>query len=299
MSWDIAIDENGEPLLIEMNPRGDIVVYQVFGNLPFGERTQEILDEYLLTLFYNRGADWYWDYKEYHDHVILTKYAWDRETVRVPEKINGKLVTGIEAGCFTGQRIRRVVIPGSVKSVPANVCGSGVRAEVTREEDKRGIVIPVPEKLFASCDRGKNMLRWTPVEGVTDYRVFRMPKGGTLKFLRQVPACVTSYADYDVLGGEMYYYYVRSYNSAYGMSSALTKPAGILTMGVGLKETSEIADAPETPETAEITDAPEIPEASETPESAESADAAEAPTRPKGKHKAAKRHKKGKKRKRR
>ena len=47
-SWDIAIDENGEPNLIEVNFAGDMAVHQLTVGPAFGELTKEVLDKAIL-----------------------------------------------------------------------------------------------------------------------------------------------------------------------------------------------------------------------------------------------------------
>ena len=46
MSWDIAIDEDGNPVLIEANMRKGSVNFHQFNNGPlFGELTERVLNE--------------------------------------------------------------------------------------------------------------------------------------------------------------------------------------------------------------------------------------------------------------
>lgn len=228
MSWDVAIDESGTPILIEMNPRGDPNVYQVLGCLPFGDKTEEILDDYLLTMYYNIGANWEWDYKEYSDHVVLTGYGWNKRRVVVPETLCGKPVTAIGPACFTGTKIQEIIIPGCVKTVDAKACARDVTAKITHLEDTRGIVIPCPDGMSGQAlPTGQCQISWSPVEMATGYRIFRMIQNGQRVFVKSVSSCVTSYTDYDVLDRTTYFYYVRAYNSKYNMSSDFTKPLAI------------------------------------------------------------------------
>ena len=232
MSWDITIDENGVPTLIEMNPRGGANLYQMIGSLPFGEKTAQVLDDFLFTTYFNRGANWDWDYKEYADHIVLTGYGWNKKTVKVPETINGKYVTHISDGCFTGDRIQKILLPACVKSWSNRICsrrGDEI-PEIVQQEDTRGIEIPSPVNLRGEAAPGRNVLHWEPVEGVTNYYVYRMKQGGTRQFVRALSSKATTFTDHNVLAGSVYYYYVCGFNSQYNMKSSWGKPASIRTL---------------------------------------------------------------------
>lgn len=52
VSWDIAIDKNGDPVLIEANMRKGSINFHQFNNGPlFGELTERVLDEIFLTKY--------------------------------------------------------------------------------------------------------------------------------------------------------------------------------------------------------------------------------------------------------
>ena len=231
MSWDIAIDQNGKPCLIEMNPRGECDLYQIFGILPFGDKTKEVLDDYLLTMFYKRKSCFAWDYKEYHDHIILTKCFLAKKNVYVPKEINGKDVTGIEAGCFESGKIKKIIIPGNIKDIASNIINGEHSIEVERLTDNRGITIPKPLNVTGKAGERWNQIKWTAASGVTNYRIYRMKKGGERKFIKQVGETVTFFTDYSVIVGDTYYYYIRSFDSKYGMHSDWVGPIAICTRG--------------------------------------------------------------------
>ena len=230
MSWDIAVDENGVATLIEMNPRGEAGIYEAIGRLPFGKRTASIIDEYLFIAFFNRGANWRWDYNEYADHIVLTKYGWERSTVRVPEKINGKTVTHIAANCFSGQRIKRIIIPGCVKSWDDRICAEMEhQPEITWLEDNRGIIVPAVEQISGGLRGDGNYIQWEPVEGVTTYHIYRMQQGQEREFIKAVSSYTTAYKDHNVLDGVLYYYYVRTHDSSCNIFGDWSRAVGIRT----------------------------------------------------------------------
>ncbi len=230
MSWDIAVVEDGTPTLIEMNPRGDVAIYQSIGSLPFGERTEQILDDYLLTLFFNLGANDEWDYKEYHDHIILTKYASDDEIVTVPEQINGKTVTHIADACFTNNNIKKIIIPGCVKawSNAISTAKGDKRPEIEQLKDERNIKIEIPVITDGISKNASNTITWSKTNDATSYYIYRMFKGERA-FVKAVSASVNSYTDHNVLNGESYSYYVKAHNSACNMLSDWGKPKTIKT----------------------------------------------------------------------
>ena len=46
ISWDFAIDENGEPMLIEMNiSYGELDFHQLCNGPIFGDKTEDVLNE--------------------------------------------------------------------------------------------------------------------------------------------------------------------------------------------------------------------------------------------------------------
>jgi len=231
MSWDVAVVEDGTPTLIEMNPRGDVAIYQAIGKLPFGEKTEQILDDYLLTMFFNVGANDEWDYKEYHDHIVLTQYAGEDSIVNVPEQIEGKTVTHIADGCFDSDKIKKIIIPGCVRSWSPKIClKSGAAApEIVALEDTRNISIPIPTIVAETTGNASNTIRWEKIPEATSYYIYRMQEGCNRTFVKAVSSCVNTWTDYNVLDGVTYYYNVRAFNSACNMLSGWGRPMPVKT----------------------------------------------------------------------
>ncbi len=230
MSWDIAVVEDGTPTLIEMNPRGDVAIYQSIGALPFGTRTEQILDDYLITMFFNLGANDEWDFKEYHNHIILTKYAGNNENVVVPEQINGKTVTHIENGCFTSNSIKTITIPGCVKSWSNAIStAKGDNApKIEHLTDERNITVEIPVITSGVSENASNVICWNKTTDATAYYIYRM-HNSKRSFVKAVSASVSSFADHNVLDGEKYTYYLRAHNSACNILSDWSKPSAIIT----------------------------------------------------------------------
>ena len=104
VSWDIALDENNEPLIIECNFFGAITSHQALTGPVFGPYTEKVLSIYGPNL-YRPGMDEYFDYNEYVGHVKITKY-WGvgRSYVDIPATFHGKPVRAIGKSAFAGNR---------------------------------------------------------------------------------------------------------------------------------------------------------------------------------------------------
>ena len=118
ISWDIAIDESAEAVIIEANHGGDLRMHHAVTGPLFGEMTQEVLDDYLLKRFCRERCTWNYNYNEYCDHVEITKYAGLSKTAVVPAQMNGKPVTVIAKKAFADNgRLQCVKLPESIVRV--------------------------------------------------------------------------------------------------------------------------------------------------------------------------------------
>ena len=97
ISWDIAIGEDGEPVLIEANYGGAIWMHQLVTGPLFGDLTEEVLDMYLLKKFYRIRANMDYTYKEYADHVEIIECTGLRKHEEIPEYIHDKPVTKVRS----------------------------------------------------------------------------------------------------------------------------------------------------------------------------------------------------------
>lgn len=132
IAWDIAVDNEGDVNIIELNASGGTDGVQVYGLHPYGskERLKEVLDEYLIRRFYYERADWEWDYWEFKSAVSIHKYDGLKKVVKVPEKLRGKPVTAIHANAFTGKNLEKIIVPGCIKVISENAfigCGKNCK----------------------------------------------------------------------------------------------------------------------------------------------------------------------------
>lgn len=118
ISWDIAIDEQGEAVIVEANFSGDLRMHHAVTGPIFGEMTEAFLDEYLLARFSRQRCNDEFDFREFFDHVEITRYGGWKSRVAVPERINGKPVTVIGREAFKGCRfVRWIKLPVTVKYI--------------------------------------------------------------------------------------------------------------------------------------------------------------------------------------
>ena len=119
ISWDIAIDQEGEPVLIELNGGGNQVPLQMSGGHIFinKEITKDLLDNWLLKPFFYNRANWNWNFREYYDHIEITKYAGLDTSVKIPETMNGKPVTVIKNWAFSNGKIKEILLPKAIRKI--------------------------------------------------------------------------------------------------------------------------------------------------------------------------------------
>ena len=122
ISWDIAIDENAEAVIIEANHGGDFRMHHALTGPLFGDLTEAFLDKYLVKKFFRERANMSWNFNEYFDHIELTRYAGFDKDVVVPAKINGKPVTALrENTFFKNDEVVSVKLPVSLKRLGVRV----------------------------------------------------------------------------------------------------------------------------------------------------------------------------------
>lgn len=166
ISWDIAIDESAEAVIIEANHGGDIKLHQAVTGPLFGDMTKKILDQYVVKRFYRLRGNMDFDYKEFFDHIEIEKYAGGikESCVTVPSKINEKQVTVIGKECFAGcGGITQIILPDSVKMIRSKAFANCT--------DLTSVTIPkrlsyLARDCFAQCGKLSNKKEWDKIRGV-------------------------------------------------------------------------------------------------------------------------------------
>ena len=117
LAWDFTLDQDGEPLFIEYNTRGDITIPQSGGRAYLGDLTGIVLDD-AFKRYYIKKANLSYCYKEYHDRIRIVAYIGDKRHVKIPSHIGGKPVTSISERAFQyNEKIRSVIVPDTVKNM--------------------------------------------------------------------------------------------------------------------------------------------------------------------------------------
>ena len=114
VAWDFTIDQDGDPVLIEIKSPGGTEAVQICGinALIDREMAKEILDEYLIRRFFYERANNDYDYREFADHVSLIKYRGQKTgDITVPKFINNKPVKMIYKDTFISPKISKITIP--------------------------------------------------------------------------------------------------------------------------------------------------------------------------------------------
>ena len=132
IAWDVAVDDDGDVSIIELNPSGGTEGVQVHGQHPFGGRKvfKEILDEYLIKRFYLQRSNWEWDYWEFKNTVSIHKYEGLSKVIFLPKRINGKRVTIVHDYTFSGKNLEKIVVPHGWMAIQEKAfenCGSSCR----------------------------------------------------------------------------------------------------------------------------------------------------------------------------
>ena len=120
ISWDIAIDESAEAVIIEANFGGDWRMHHAVTGSIFGDLMKDFLDKYLVKKFYRERANFDFNFNEYFGYVEITKYGGLDKKVVIPEKINDKPVKVIGEKAFAdNDDIVSVKIPDTVEEIKA------------------------------------------------------------------------------------------------------------------------------------------------------------------------------------
>lgn len=105
VSWDIALDENDHPLMIECNFAGMLQIHEAVTGPLFGSLMDELLDEYLIRRFAIRFATEDFICSEYSDHVVLEEYIGETLPVVVPKTLRGKEITAVNPDVFAKKSV--------------------------------------------------------------------------------------------------------------------------------------------------------------------------------------------------
>lgn len=117
-SWDIAIDEDGEPTLIEYNVGGAGIDIHQYNNGPlYGQYREKVINEVFKNYSVRRGTLDY-NYAIKRDGVRITKGGSGMRELTIPAEIEGKRVTVIDRNAFNAnQRLKTLTVEADLKEI--------------------------------------------------------------------------------------------------------------------------------------------------------------------------------------
>lgn len=110
ISWDIALDENDEPNLIECNFGGMIQIHEAVTGPLFGPLTESVLDLYLIKKFFLMCVEGDFECKEYTDYINIVGYLGNKKNVTIPATLRDKPVKMLERDTFTDTDVKSVTL---------------------------------------------------------------------------------------------------------------------------------------------------------------------------------------------
>ncbi len=113
ISWDMALDKDDVPTMIENNFAGSLQLHEAVGGPLFGEYMDELLERFLGKDFNVEFKTKDWVFKEYNDHIVISTYLGKDKVVVIPEEIKGKPVS-VDKNAF-GNRSEEIIIGRSNK----------------------------------------------------------------------------------------------------------------------------------------------------------------------------------------
>ena len=115
VGWDIALNRENQPTLIENNFANMIQIHEAVTGPLFGHLMDDLLDTYLLEKFSVSFETEDWACDEYHNSIILTKYKGTDSKVVIPQTIKDKTVTKVSAKAFSANsKVECVIAPERV-----------------------------------------------------------------------------------------------------------------------------------------------------------------------------------------
>lgn len=149
-SWDIAIDEDGEPVLIEYNVGGAGIDIHQYNNGPlYGQYRDRIIND-VFKNYSVRRATLDYNYAIKRDGVRITKGGSGMSEVTIPAEIDGQRVVYIDINAFKeNRRLKTVTVEANLKEV-----ASGAFSKNTKLSQVifKGSVEAFSRSCFEGCD---------------------------------------------------------------------------------------------------------------------------------------------------
>lgn len=118
ISWDLCVDEIGDPVLIEYNIGGGITLHQTCNGPLYGKFRERIMLSVFPGLNEKMGKNDVFDYTYRDGCVAITKGNSDTQRLIIPEEINDGKIVEIRREAFRGNdNLKAVRFPGPIKEI--------------------------------------------------------------------------------------------------------------------------------------------------------------------------------------
>lgn len=117
-NWDIAIDEEGEPVLLEYNVGGGGIDIHQYNNGPlYGKYREQIIEE-VFKDFQIRGATLDYNYSLFNDYAVISKGGSEMRQLIIPEMIEGKKLKKIYDYAFkNNHKLKEITVEGNLERI--------------------------------------------------------------------------------------------------------------------------------------------------------------------------------------
>ena len=120
-NWDIAIDEDGEPVLLEYNVGGGGIDIHQYNNGPlYGKYRKQIIEE-VFKDFQVRGATLDYNYILFDDYAVISKGGTDVRQLTIPQMIEEKKVSRVYDNAFKDNyKLIKLIVEANLERIGAS-----------------------------------------------------------------------------------------------------------------------------------------------------------------------------------
>lgn len=188
-SWDVAIDEDGEPVLIEYNVAGAGIDIHQYNNGPlYGEYRERIIEQVFKNYAIRKGKLDY-NYSIKRDGVYITEGGCGVTTLTIPAELEGKPVVAVDRNAFDENKwLRSIEFEANLREIASGAFGKcrklssvgfGASVAVLGRACFEGcpslVSVTIPEgckkicrRAFAECERLGRVVIPASVETIED-----------------------------------------------------------------------------------------------------------------------------------
>lgn len=190
ISWDICINEYGEPVVIEYNIGGGITVHQLSNGPLYGKYRERILEMVFPEYVKEKIANGFM-YHNSADGIIIDKFIGEGSQIVIPDYIEGIPVVSVGESAFKGnEKIEVVEIGANIKEIgylAFCMCKNLKKVIFTRKVNMIG------RSAFNECDA---LVEFIVPEGTIDIGKYAFAGCKNLKILRMPKSLVSVAPDF-------------------------------------------------------------------------------------------------------